>query len=673
MDSVQSLFNHDAQLFPRTPRDVVWHMSNGKATDELVFDDYLNPDGFIVSSMMASLSDRYPRYNNGFSRNTGFSEDVHMQNAATAVPERWRIPKFGRVAAGTGRVEPIALGGIHGRGFWLDGSNSIRYSVPDQPRDPANSDWYVSLFVDSRFADDGQQRNLIRYPDGTSLSLEGRSDLLFMNSGTVMQRVSLPQTLPRAGWAHIALNLSDRNRNISIFHNGYTIQTIRLDDGFFNITPGELVVGGGGSFRGWIDDFKVFAQNSNEEVACNHAAGTLIGIDGNTAWNNVAARYPQSSHAAINQLVAASGRETFARYACYTDYNDVMGIDVLNMPANTVSIREAINFPEGPVVHNQPRPDSVNNEFCLSCHHAEAPGGLDLEALTLDNSLTATNDPRRQPTQHLRLVHGNIPAGWLDGRVREAVQAGAEGFLLDPVMLTRERPNDPNDPNDPPNDPVSVSFAEPTMQVDEAIGWVDITITLSAASSDDTSVYFATMDDSAKQGADYYGYAENLIFKAGETEKQVSLQILDDTAEEGNEAFKARLFDNQGLDLGQARLDMTITDNDDGTVPTISVGSVVVSEADKSAGVPVSLSLAANVPVTVHMATAPDQAVNGVDYYGLYQVISFAPGETEVIVPVEILDDQQAEPDEQFTVSLFQPSGGAIGTKTATVTINNDD
>lgn len=666
MDSVQSLFNHDAQLFPRSPRDVVWHMSNGKATDELVFDDYLNPDGFIVTNMMASLSEHYPIYNNGFSRNSGFSNDVHLQNAATAEPRRWRIPAYGLVERGTGRVEPVALGGVHGRGFWLSGDNAIRYDVPDQPRDPRDSNWYVSLFIDSRFANDGQQRNLIRYPDGTSLAVEGRSHLLFMQNNDVIERVALPQALPMAGWAHIGLNLSDRNRNISLLHNGYEFQNIRIDGGFFNISAGDLVVGGSGGFKGWIDDFKVFAQTANPEVACNHAAGTLIGIDGNASWNNIAGRYPQASHAAINRLVSASGRQTHSRYACYTDYNDVLGIDVMNPPANTVSIREAINFPEGPVVHNKPRPDSVANQFCLSCHHDEGPGGLDLDALTLDASLTATDDPRRQPTQHLRLVHGNIPAGWLDGRIQNAQKAGPEGFLLDPVLLTRDRP-------EPPNEPVTVGFDTAAMAFDEAVGSVQITVSLSQASNSPTSVFFATGADSAKPGADFYGYSERLSFQAGETQKQVSVAILDDTAQEDAEQFRARLFDASGADLGQSRLILEITDNDDGSVPTVSVGSVAVSEADQRADIPVTLSAAASSTVTVQIATQADEAVNKVDYYGLHQTVTFAAGETSKRVPVVILDDQQREPDESFNVSLFKATGAGIGTRRATVTINNDD
>jgi len=461
IDSVQNIFNHRKELRTRSPRDVVWLVSNGKATDELAFDDYTNPDGFIVSNMVASVSqrsDRGLRYNDG--RN---DSDIELQNAASAVPERWKTPAYGLVRAGTGRAEAIALGGIHGRGFWLDGVNEVSYDIQSQPRDPQDSDWYISIFVDSRFADDGALRNLIRYPDGSGLALQGRQELVFLrdNGDTVSNTVTLPAVLPTTGWAHIALQLSDRNRQITVYHNGFAFNTFRIDDGFFNLVPGQLVIGGVSnagsqtSFRGWIDDFKVFAQQLNPEVACNHAGGTLIGIQNNNDWQNVADLYPEESHDAIDQSVSASGRGSFDRYACYTDYTSVYGIDEKAPPTGSVSVRDAINFPEGPVVFDQPRPDSTNNAFCLSCHHVDGKGGLGLDALTFNPGVNAMDDRRRQPSQHLRMVHGNIPAGWLDGRIAEASQAGPEGFMLDPYLLNDggSPPVDPPPVDPPPNAP----------------------------------------------------------------------------------------------------------------------------------------------------------------------------------------------------------------------------
>lgn len=669
LDSVQSLFNHRDELKPKTPRDVVWLVGNGKSTDELAFDDYLNPDGFIVSNMMASLSRGYPWHNDGSEGGFSIARDVHLQNAAGSVPERWNTPAYGLVRRGTGRAEPIALGGVHGRGFWLDGNNEISYAIEDQPNNPADSDWYVGIFIDARFEDDGVRRNLILYPDNSSLALEGGSRLLFMQGDQILRNVALPDAIGNDGWSHIGVNMDDRNRNIQVLVNGYPLQRFRLEEGFFNIGQGDLVVGGSNSFRGWIDDFKIFAQKVSAEIACNHAGGSIIGVDGNSDWNAIAGRYPQASHDEINQLIAASGRPTYARYACYTDYTNADGIDVNSPPSGTVSLREAINFPEGPVVHNEPRPDSVNNQFCLSCHQPDAPGRLSLAALTLDNSRNAVDDPRRQPTQHLRMVHGNIPAGWLNGKVTESSQAGREGFKLDPLLLPRQRPDDPIDPIDPPE----VGFSRTRIDVNEDAGVATASIELSRAASNTTSVYLATNVDSAKPGSDFYGYSERLVFSAGETEKRVDITILDDTAQEDDEQFGIRLFDLDGLAVGRKVMTVNIQDNDDGSIPTVSIGSVSVSEANLTAEIPVTLSQAAATTVTVDVATQPDQAVSKEDFYGLHRTITFAPGETSKQVTVMIINDAQPEADERFGLSLFAVDGAGYGNRRATVTITNDD
>jgi len=666
MDSVQTLFNHDPELVQRHARDVVWHMSNGKASDELVFDDYLNPDGFIVSSMMASLSGTGTRYQDGFVRGSGFSADVHLQNAATALPNRWRIPPFGLVRSGTGRVEPIASGGINGRGFWLDGSNEIRYDIEDQPSDPADSDWYVSLFVDSRFDDDSSRRELIGYPDGTHLALAGRSSLLFMRNDDVLEQFELPVSLPSAGWAHLGFNLRNQNRDIDIFLNGFLAGSIRIDSGFFTLTAGALIVGGGDGFRGWIDDFKIFAQNASHELACNYAGGSLIGINDNSEWNQVAASFPRTSHQSINELVANSGRATSANYACHTNYQNPDAFDVHSPPTGTVSIREAINFPEGPVVHDKPRPDSTANTFCLSCHHADSSGGLTLEALVFKPQLTATDDPRRQPSQHLRKVHGNIPAGWLEGKVTEAVQAGSEGFLLDPVLLTRTRPELPSEP------PIA-GFSQTSVTVNEGVGQLTLTVALSRAADEQSSVYFSTNGGSAVAGSDFYGYSELLVFENGEREKSVTITIVDDFVQEDGETFIGRLFNNDGVELGQAEQEIQINDDDDGSVTLVSVESIQVSEADGKAMVPVTLSSSATTPVSVYIATQPDGAINRSDYYGLYEIVEFEPGETRKTVSVTILNDTESEVDEQFRIAIFNPVGAALGTARGTVTIDSDE
>ena len=94
-----------------------------------------------------------------------------------------------------------------------------------------------------------------------------------------------------------------------------------------------------------------------------------------------------------------------------------------------------INFPEGPLVYNQPRPDSSDNQFCLSCHSADSKGGLGLDALSFDRNLTHAEDPRRQPLEPVARVFGNIPENWLGtGVPRRDLVAPAEGFSIDEML-----------------------------------------------------------------------------------------------------------------------------------------------------------------------------------------------------------------------------------------------
>ena len=147
-DSNENRFNFLESMFPVTPADVTWIVSSGRGTDELAFDDYVNPNSFINSSM--AQVQRFRQVNNR--RTPELTDNVYVrdavQNGATAT--RWRIPANGELFGDT-RIEPVAMGGVKGKGLWLDGDNDgIRYQIRNQPRDVLDSDWYYSLFVDRR-------------------------------------------------------------------------------------------------------------------------------------------------------------------------------------------------------------------------------------------------------------------------------------------------------------------------------------------------------------------------------------------------------------------------------------------------------------------------------------------------------------------------------------------
>ncbi len=460
LDSIENRLNYLPNLKPSRFQDVVWTMSSGHSTVEFSFDDYLNPDGFIVSNMVAHTQHQSGnwyrmKYFDGWHQLTrSFNGQVRIQNSATALPDRWRIPEYGRVYHG--RLEPVANGGIRGKGLWFDGSTRIDYKIPQQPQSVHEHDWFYSLFIDPRFDDDEKQRVLIRFPDRSQLTLRGRNQLILSNSRKeVVTEVDLPQVLPEKGWTHLALLVKARQHTqsqqvLEVFINGYHHHTFVGDlfDGVieadnFRPTPGILRVGKGSSlggarpFEGWLDEFKVFAYEPNIESICNFAHGTLMGVpsDYQGSWRTIADQYGTESHDHVSSELNAYGMPLFARYVCYHDYSGDHKAHLFNLPQGLVRLREALHFPEGPLYHDAPRPDSRANEFCTSCHHEGGPGGLSLRALQLDTGLNASDDPRRQPTQPPARVYGNIPANWFPGSPEYEFDSGPDGVPVDQWLM----------------------------------------------------------------------------------------------------------------------------------------------------------------------------------------------------------------------------------------------
>lgn len=419
LDSPENLFNFSDAMRPVTSQDVVWLINNGKASEEVAFDDYLSVNGFIVSNMMATLEfDLSNRYANNLVYHNGWNADLRMQNAATS--DRWSVPPYGAVIGG-GRLEPGAMGGIHGRGLWLDGHTWVEYEIAPQPIDVSTSDWYVGLWVDSRFPDDQKERVLLSFPDGSEVRLEGRHRILLLDPNSrVANGVALPSMLPEKGWAHLGFDVLDGGTRVVTYVDGFALHRWVGPAPILQLLPGDLYVGHNGGliapgFTGWIDDLKIFAEKAGSEVACNHAGGTLIGLTDSYQghWADVANRYPTWTHEKITDELLNRGEDTFDRFACYHDYTADLAAHRGNVPAETQAVRSSLLFPEGPLVYDAPRPDVSRNSFCVRCHQSGGKGGLGLEALQGTPEVAAVDDPRRQPMQPFRVVSGHIPADWI--------------------------------------------------------------------------------------------------------------------------------------------------------------------------------------------------------------------------------------------------------------------
>ena len=453
IDSTEQLFNAYEFMFPRSVRDVVWIVNTGHGSDEVIFDDYVDPNVFIFSDMSPSMAwadsvvandfnlfDGFERHQNGW-KGYGFTgnQPIRVQNAATSPAVVWDIPGGGEVTGGA-RIEPLALGGIRGRGLWLDGSNdSVTYDVPAQSSDVDLVPWYFGLFIDARFQDDRRVRRLITFPDGTSLRARGRSELRIVDAaGALVHAFALQPSewIPHRAWQHIGLIRDPGGQRVRLYLNGFLFDEWNGSQSVFGMPAGTLHLGkaqgfGGASFRGWIDEFKAIADEPNPEVVCNHARGTLVAAGpmaiGNPTVALQAASYPEGSHSAIemelsstsspgavasNAAIGSVGEiDPIPAYLCHHDYTSEPGAHLGNIPPGTQSVREQFIFPEGPLHYGQERPASDQNAFCLSCHvSTQLSPTLQPGALAFIDMLLMQHDGRRQPMQPPARIFGHIPA-----------------------------------------------------------------------------------------------------------------------------------------------------------------------------------------------------------------------------------------------------------------------
>ncbi len=443
--SIENRFNHLPNMNTITPRDIVWQVSKGNGvTAEVVFDDYIDPNVLIYAPMNTSFeNDKYKSidparemqgYNNGFKRTgltkgAGFVDPIHFQNAATADitvkhaddtldPDFFEVPKFG-VAQGPMRIEPVALGGIRGKGAWLEGTNNagIRFTIPSQTNSIEAESWYYGIFIDPR---QGNSRRILTLPNGAGVVVNpNRNRIRFKsNSNQTLRTIRLPNNSLRLNeWSHIGLKV-ERNL-VRLYFNGNLINNwnVRNNNPFYlrdTDLPGDVVIGviGNNSYRGWVDDFKMIrmTDSTSAEMMCEHARGTLVSLD--DSYTGPLTKHAVSADTTgftlIDNELTSNGYTDLKnnRYACYVDYQSIVGANMAEIPANTKSLRQALLQPLK-ITLGSPRPDERTNGFCTSCHIKGHPETLNIEdALSLKSNVMSEADPRRQPSQPPVTIYG---------------------------------------------------------------------------------------------------------------------------------------------------------------------------------------------------------------------------------------------------------------------------
>ena len=109
--------------------------------------------------------------------------------------------------------------------------------------------------------------------------------------------------------------------------------------------------------------------------------------------------------------------------------------------------------------------------------------------------------------------------------------------------------------------PPGISVADAQVQ-EAANATLAFAVTLSRAPSGTVTVDYATADGTATAGSDYTATSGTLTFAAGETEKAISVPVLDDGHDEGSETLTLTLSNPSGAYLADGSATGTINNSD---------------------------------------------------------------------------------------------------------------
>jgi solute carrier family 8 (sodium/calcium exchanger) len=204
----------------------------------------------------------------------------------------------------------------------------------------------------------------------------------------------------------------------------------------------------------------------------------------------------------------------------------------------------------------------------------------------------------------------------------------------------------------------------------ENVGTFYVTVTRSGGSLESTiSVDYVTEDGTANEGDDYVATNGTITFYPGEQHKQIPVTIIDDEIFEEDEHFFMRLSNlrivsdrENSVEPMQVRLvnpsqaTIMVLDDDHAGIFHFESKQMTVSESGGFAEVKVVRSSGARGIVRV-----PYQSIEGTahgkgkDYDDAEGYLEFKNDQTEAIISVRIIDDNEYEKNESFYVQLGQP------------------
>ena len=235
--------------------------------------------------------------------------------------------------------------------------------------------------------------------------------------------------------------------------------------------------------------------------------------------------------------------------------------------------------------------------------------------------------------------------------------------------------------------PGKLQFSAQSYSVNEG-GSAIISVTRTDGGTGTVTVDYATGNGTADAGIDYLAASGTLTFNQGETSKTFSIGVVGDVIHEGDETVNLTLSTpTGGAILGNPSTALLTIINNDSPTPQLqfsqpsyplgeAVGSaqVIVNRTDTTAAATVDYATSDAFSISQNCQTVNTGiASSRCDYATSIGTLRFAAGETSKTIYIPIVDDNIADGNETFNITLSNPSGASLGIiSSATVTITDN-
>ncbi|MGJ8725940.1 MAG: Calx-beta domain-containing protein [Roseibacillus sp.] len=221
--------------------------------------------------------------------------------------------------------------------------------------------------------------------------------------------------------------------------------------------------------------------------------------------------------------------------------------------------------------------------------------------------------------------------------------------------------------------------------INEGIIGMPVTFTLASPAVGGERFNFSLPSGTAIADVDYIDYPGGIIeFAVGETSQTLVLTIIDDALFEQDETFSLAITQPVGLYVPQPNTTLTILNDDAPDPADFAVVTVTADPINEGLiGYPVTFTLSKPavgsqsvrfdlVPGVAGSTLAPANPLEDfIPWEG--GTVTFSAGETSQTIFLTLVDDAVIEPNENFSMTLFNPIGLILGNSTVALTIVNDD